>query len=189
MLMAIYFRKMSFEESFHLTRSMMDSGVKFHWPKHRNSVVDKHSTGGVGDKISLPLAPALAACGLKVPMISGRGLGFTGGTLDKLESIPGFKVNLLKSDIESLIDTVGCCIVGQTLELNPADRILYASRDITSTVECVPLIAGINFLSLFFFLNEMICWFFKVEFMFHSFNCIEKSHRRFRCINISNYLQ
>lgn len=92
MLMAIYFQSMSFDEAFHFTHSMMNSGARFDFGRHRNLVVDKHSTGGVGDKISLPLAPALAACGLKVPMISGRGLGFTGGTLDKLESIPGFNV-------------------------------------------------------------------------------------------------
>jgi thymidine phosphorylase len=105
-------------------------------------VVDKHSTGGVGDKISLPLAPALAACGLKVPMISGRGLGFTGGTLDKLESIPNYKVNLHLEQIEDLIEQVGCCIIGQSDKLNPADRTLYATRDITNTVDCVPLIAA-----------------------------------------------
>lgn len=142
MLMAIYFKGMNYDESFHVTQSMINSGAKFQWAKYRNCVVDKHSTGGVGDKISLPLAPALAACGLKVPMISGRGLGFTGGTLDKLESIPGFEVSCSKSKIEELVDQVGCCIVGQTIELNPADRILYATRDITSTVDCVPLIAG-----------------------------------------------
>lgn len=142
MLMAIYFRSMTFNESFIITKEMMNSGSSFNWSKYRNSVVDKHSTGGVGDKISLPLAPALAACGLKVPMISGRGLGFTGGTLDKLESIPGFNVNLPVDSIEKLIEDVGCCIVGQTAELNPADRILYATRDITSTVDSIPLIAG-----------------------------------------------
>ena len=142
MLMAIYFRSMSFDESFHATKAMINSGARFEWPRYRHLVVDKHSTGGVGDKISLPLAPALAACGLKVPMISGRGLGFTGGTLDKLESIPGFQVNCSKDKIESLIDHVGCCIVSQTSELNPADRVLYATRDVTGTVDCIPLIAG-----------------------------------------------
>lgn len=142
MLMAIYFKSMTFNESFIFTQAMMRSGSSFRWPKYRNSVVDKHSTGGVGDKISLPLAPALAACGLKVPMISGRGLGFTGGTLDKLESIPGLNVNCSIAEIEHLIDTVGCCIVGQTAELNPADRLLYATRDITCTVDSIPLIAG-----------------------------------------------
>lgn len=142
MLMAIFFRGLNFDESYYITHSMMKSGACFDFGKHRNLVVDKHSTGGVGDKISLPLAPALAACGLKVPMISGRGLGFTGGTLDKLESIPGFEVSCSKQKIENLIDQVGCCIVGQTIELNPADRILYATRDITGTVDCIPLIAG-----------------------------------------------
>jgi thymidine phosphorylase len=142
MLMAIYFKSMSYDEAFHFTQSMMNSGARFDWSKYRNRVVDKHSTGGVGDKVSLPLAPALAACGLKVPMISGRGLGFTGGTLDKLEAIDGFQCNLPKAKIEKLIETVGCCIVSQTLELNPADRILYATRDVTCTVDCAPLIAG-----------------------------------------------
>jgi len=142
MLMAIYFNSMTFDESFIITKAMMESGSKFDWAKYRNRMVDKHSTGGVGDKISLPLAPALAACGLKVPMISGRGLGFTGGTLDKLEAIPGLNVNCSISEIENLIEKVGCCIVGQTSELNPADRLLYATRDITSTVDSIPLIAG-----------------------------------------------
>lgn len=142
MLMAIYFKSMSFNEAFYLTQSMMNSGERFNFSRYRGGLVDKHSTGGVGDKISLPLAPALAACGLKVPMISGRGLGFTGGTLDKLESIPGFNASLPKSKIEELIEKVGCCIVGQTTELNPADRVLYATRDVTGTVDCVPLIAG-----------------------------------------------
>ncbi len=140
--MAIYFKSMSYEESYLITQSMMNSGARFNWSKFRNCIVDKHSTGGVGDKVSLPLAPALAACGLKVPMISGRGLGFTGGTLDKLESIAGFQVSCSKEKIEELMETVGCCIVGQTSELNPADRILYATRDVTSTVDCIPLIAG-----------------------------------------------
>lgn len=142
MLMAIWFKSMTFDESFLTTRAMMASGSSFNWSKYRNSVVDKHSTGGVGDKISLPLAPALAACGLKVPMISGRGLGFTGGTLDKLEAIPGLRVNCSVTEIEKLIEEVGCCIVGQTAELNPADRLLYATRDITCTVDSIPLIAG-----------------------------------------------
>jgi thymidine phosphorylase len=142
MLMAIYFRSMNYDEAYHLTRSMMNSGERFDWSQFRGRVVDKHSTGGVGDKVSLPLAPALAACGLKVPMISGRGLGFTGGTLDKLESIAGFECNLPKARIEDLVNRVGCCIVSQTAELNPADRILYATRDVTCTVDCAPLIAG-----------------------------------------------
>ena len=140
--MAIYFKSMTYEESFLITESMMNSGIKFNMSKFRSCVVDKHSTGGVGDKISLPLAPALAACGLKVPMISGRGLEFTGGTLDKLESIRGFQVYCSKEKVESLIETVGCCIIGQTVEINPADKILYANRDVTGTVECIPLIAS-----------------------------------------------
>jgi thymidine phosphorylase len=154
MLMAIFFRSMSYDEAFLFTQSMMKSGERFHFPQYRNRVVDKHSTGGVGDKISLPLVPALAACGLKVPMISGRGLGFTGGTLDKLESIVGFQASLPKAKIEHLIETIGCCIVGQTQELNPADRVLYATRDVTGTVDCVPLIAGYYYIITFFFLNS-----------------------------------
>jgi len=142
MLMAIYFRGMNFEESFQLTKSMMNSGDRFDWSKYRGSVVDKHSTGGVGDKISLPLIGALAACGLKCPMISGRGLGFTGGTLDKLESIPNYKVIIPQQRIDEMMETIGCCIVGQSDKLNPADRTLYATRDITNTVDCVPLIAA-----------------------------------------------
>lgn len=142
LLMAIFFRGMNFNESFYLTKAMMNSGAKLDFSQYRGCVVDKHSTGGVGDKISLPLAPALVACGLKVPMISGRGLGWTGGTLDKLESIPGYNASFSKIGLEKIVDEVGCCIVGQTQELNPADRILYATRDITSTVDCIPLIAG-----------------------------------------------
>jgi len=142
MLMAIYFKGMNFEELFQLTRSMIESGHRFQWTKYRSFVVDKHSTGGVGDKISLPLIGALAACGLKVPMISGRGLGFTGGTLDKLESIPNYKVHQHVEQIEDLMESIGCCIVGQSDKLNPADKTLYATRDITNTVDCVPLIAA-----------------------------------------------
>lgn len=114
--------------------SMRDSGERLSWPKYRGSVADKHSTGGIGDKISIPLAPALAACELKVPMMAGRGLGITGGTLDKLESMPGYQTQLTDEQIVELISTVGCGIFSQSLKLNPADRYLYAIRDVTATV-------------------------------------------------------
>ncbi|KAM6896247.1 thymidine phosphorylase isoform 2-T2 [Lycodopsis pacificus] len=143
MLMAIWQKGMVQEEVETLTRAMMSSGEVMSWPKEwAGLVVDKHSTGGVGDKVSLVLAPALAACGFKVPMISGRGLAHTGGTLDKLESIPGFKVHQSAAQILEILRSVGCCIVGQTEKLVPADRVLYALRDMTSTVDSLPLIAG-----------------------------------------------
>ncbi|KAK3517819.1 hypothetical protein QTP70_018973 [Hemibagrus guttatus] len=141
MLMAIWQKGMNSDETLELTKMMMKSGEVLHWCKEW-LVIDKHSTGGVGDKISLILAPALAACGCKVPMISGRGLGHTGGTLDKLESIPGFKINLTVEQVKQTLQDVGCCIVGQTETLVPADRILYAIRDITGTVDSVPLITA-----------------------------------------------
>ena len=143
MLMAMYLKGLSVEETTCLTRAMMESGDMLKWPKEMNGqLVDKHSTGGVGDKISLVLAPALAACGMKVPMISGRGLGFTGGTLDKLEAIPGFTVCIDQSRMQKIIDDVGCCIVGQTESLVPADKILYAARDVTGTIGNNALIAA-----------------------------------------------
>ncbi|KAK1790376.1 hypothetical protein P4O66_014268 [Electrophorus voltai] len=153
MLMAIWQKGMVAEETTALTKEMMMSGNIFHWPQEwARLVVDKHSTGGVGDKVSLPLAPALAACGCKasrvvhykcpVPMISGHGLAHTGGTLDKLESIPGFNIQQSVDQIRQILKDVGCCIVGQTENLVPADRILYALRDATATVDSVPLITG-----------------------------------------------
>jgi pyrimidine-nucleoside phosphorylase len=142
MLMAIFFRGMTSSETAHLTEAMMRSGVvadlsQVPWP-----TADKHSTGGVGDKISIHLAPMVAACGVAVPMISGRGLGHTGGTLDKLESIPGFRVGLSFDDFRRQVEKVGVALVGQTAELAPADKKLYALRDVTGTVECIPLICA-----------------------------------------------
>ncbi|CAL8386625.1 unnamed protein product [Boreogadus saida] len=143
MLMAIFMKGMVATETMALTKAMKLSGEVLSWPEEwAELVVDKHSTGGVGDKVSLVLAPALAACGLKVPMISGRGLSHTGGTLDKLESIPGFNVGQPLPKLRSILAEVGCVIVGQTVSLVPADRILYALRDATSTVESLPLITG-----------------------------------------------
>jgi len=136
MLMAWFLNGMSPRELAVMTHSMTYSGDTLRWPDEWKPIlVDKHSTGGVGDKVSLVLAPALAACGLKVPMVSGRGLGFTGGTLDKLESIPGFTVNLTLEEMQKCLEDSGCCIVGQTATLVPADRIMYATRDITGTVD------------------------------------------------------
>lgn len=142
-LMAVYVRGLNLQETSYLTRAMVQSGITLSWPKAWTpSLVDKHSTGGVGDKVSLPLAPALAACGLKVPMISGRGLGITGGTLDKLESIPGYRVQLSLKEITRMMEEVGCCIAGQTGEICPADKIMYAARDISETVGCLGLITS-----------------------------------------------
>ncbi|XP_072530031.1 thymidine phosphorylase [Salminus brasiliensis] len=143
MLMAMWMKGMVAEETLALTKEMMMSGDVFHWPEEwAGLVVDKHSTGGVGDKVSLPLAPALAACGCKVPMISGRALAHTGGTLDKLESIPGFNIHQTVEQVRQILQDVGCCIVGQTENLVPADRVLYALRDATATVDSLPLITG-----------------------------------------------
>ena len=124
-----------------LTRAMRDSGTVLTWDLDR-PVLDKHSTGGVGDKVSLILAPLLAACGAAVPMISGRGLGHTGGTLDKLDAIPGYASTPSIDVIRRVVRDVGCAIVGQTADLAPADRRLYAVRDATGTVESIPLIVA-----------------------------------------------
>jgi pyrimidine-nucleoside phosphorylase len=142
MLMAIVCRGMTAEETAHYTDAMMHSGVVADLSALKRPKADKHSTGGVGDKISLHLAPMVAACGVVVPMISGRGLGHTGGTLDKLESIPGFRVNLSLAAYQAQLDRIGLALIGQTADLAPADKKLYALRDVTATVESIPLICG-----------------------------------------------
>ena len=142
LLMAIFLNGMDAEETFHLTQSMINSGKVLDLSSVPGVKVDKHSTGGVGDKISLILAPLVASCGVKVPMISGRGLGHTGGTLDKLESIPGFRIDLSLKTFKKILSEVGVCMIGQTKEIAPADRKMYALRDVTATVNSVPLIAS-----------------------------------------------
>jgi len=141
-LMATYFRGMTSEETREFTRLMLHSGEVIDLSKIPGVKVDKHSTGGVGDKISLPLAPIVAACGVSVPMISGRGLGHTGGTLDKLESIPGFSTSMSIGEYKKVIAEVGAVMIGQTEEIAPADKKMYSLRDVTATVESIPLIAG-----------------------------------------------
>jgi len=141
-LMAIFFRGLSTEETTALTLAMRDSGDVLKFPSDSRPLVDKHSTGGVGDKVSLPLAPLLACLGLRVPMISGRGLGITGGTLDKLDSIPGFTTALPATRITEIVQSVGCVICGQTERMVPADKRLYALRDVTGSVPSIPLITA-----------------------------------------------
>jgi thymidine phosphorylase len=140
--MAVFFRGMSREEAVALTVSMRDSGEVLSWPELDRPVVDKHSTGGVGDNVSLMLAPIAAACGLAVPMISGRGLGHTGGTLDKMESIPGYTAMPDNALFRRVVGSSGCAIIGQTGNLAPADKRFYGIRDVTATVESVPLITA-----------------------------------------------
>ncbi|MBL8906578.1 MAG: thymidine phosphorylase [Rhizobiales bacterium] len=140
--MAVFFRGMAEDETVALTLAMRDSGLVLDWPDADGPVVDKHSTGGVGDNVSLMLAPMLAACGCSVPMISGRGLGHTGGTLDKLDAIPGYVSQPDITTFRSVVKDVGCAIIGQTDDLAPADRRLYAIRDVTATVESLPLITA-----------------------------------------------
>jgi pyrimidine-nucleoside phosphorylase len=142
MAMAIYFQGMGPDELGPWTDAMLHSGIVIDLNHISATKVDKHSTGGVGDKISLPLAPLVAACGVPVPMISGRGLGHTGGTLDKLESIPGFRTDLTVERYIELVETLGVALIGQTAEVCPADKRLYGLRDVTATVESIPLIAS-----------------------------------------------
>jgi thymidine phosphorylase len=140
--MAVYFKGMSAVETSALTRAMRDSGRVCRWPAGSPRKVDKHSTGGVGDKVSLPLAPLLACAGVWVPMISGRGLGITGGTLDKLESIPGFRVSLSEEEALAQLQRIGVAMMGQSADLCPADKKLYALRDVTATVPSIPAHRG-----------------------------------------------
>jgi len=142
LLMAIFFRGLDREETNALTDSMIESGGTLELSHITHARIDKHSTGGVGDKVSLILAPLIASLGVAVPMMSGRGLGHTGGTLDKLESIPGFRTNLSLKEAAEQIERIGCALIGQTKEIAPADRKLYALRDATATVEVIPLIAA-----------------------------------------------
>lgn len=141
-LMAVFFSGMSQAETEILTRTMIASGEVLDMTAVDGPKVDKHSTGGVGDKLSLIVAPVAAAGGVSVPMVSGRGLGHTGGTLDKLESIPGFRTDFSPDEFARLVGDVGMAIVGQSPRLAPADRKMYALRDVTATIECVPLIVG-----------------------------------------------
>jgi len=142
LLMSIYFNGMNYEEISCITRSMLYSGKIFNFSFVEKPKIDKHSTGGVGDGVSLSLAPIVASCDICVPMISVRGLGHTGGTLDKLESIPGFKVNLTEQEFITQLKKIGVVISSQTDNLVPADKKLYALRDTTATIDSIPLIAS-----------------------------------------------
>jgi len=141
-LMAVYLKGMTDTEKWYLTQAMLHSGEIVNLNEIDNIKVDKHSTGGVGDKTSIILAPIVAAAGVPVPMISGRGLRHTGGTLDKLQSIPGFKIDYSIEEYRKLIADIGVCLIGQTKEIAPADKKLYALRDVTATIQSIPLITG-----------------------------------------------
>jgi pyrimidine-nucleoside phosphorylase len=141
-LMAVYFRGMEKKETTALTKSMLFSGKVINLGSIRGAKIDKHSTGGVGDKTSLILAPIVAAAGITVPMISGRGLGHTGGTIDKLEAIPGFKTNLSLIEYKSLLKRCRVALIAPTKDIAPADKLIYSLRDVTATVESIPLITG-----------------------------------------------
>ena len=142
LLMAIYLKGMNVEETSYLTEAMLYSGKVINLNFLKEDKIDKHSTGGVGDKTSLILAPIVAAAGVYVPMISGRGLGHTGGTLDKLESIPGFRTNLSLTEYKAALKKCGAVLIGQTKEIAPADKLIYSLRDVTGTVESIPLITA-----------------------------------------------
>ena len=142
LLMAVVWRGLTPEELAALTDAMLQSGDRLRFDGFERPRADKHSTGGIGDKVSLLLAPMVASCGVAVPMMSGRGLGHTGGTLDKLESIPGFRTALTLSEAKAQVERIGCAMLGQTPEIAPADKRLYALRDVTGTVESIPLIAA-----------------------------------------------
>ena len=141
-LMACFLRGMDREETASLTDAMLSSGDRLELPDLGVARIDKHSTGGVGDKVSLVLAPLIASLGVAVPMMSGRGLGHTGGTVDKLEAIPGFRTNLALAEVRPLLERLRCALIGQSKEIAPADRKMYALRDATATVESIPLIAA-----------------------------------------------
>tara|TARA_Y100001968_G_C19453234_1_gene770249 strand:- start:8957 stop:10243 length:1287 start_codon:yes stop_codon:yes gene_type:complete len=142
-LMATFFKGMSQKETILYTQEIINSGKKISFNNlDSNKIVDKHSTGGVGDKVSFILGPILAACGCYIPMIAGRGLGHTGGTIDKLESIPGYQTNLKLDTFKSIVEKVGISIMAQTKEICPADKLIYALRDVTGTIESMPLICG-----------------------------------------------
>ena len=142
LLMAIYFKGMNDDEMFSLVDAMVNSGDKFNFSNIKNYVADKHSTGGVGDKISFILAPILSSLGIVIPMIAGRGLAFTGGTIDKLESIPNFQTSLSMEVFNEQVKSIGCAIASQSDRICPADKILYATRDLTGTVPSLPLICS-----------------------------------------------